>query len=498
MADVPKPDGRAPNPSSGHVASSGVRWMTGSQLVSQVVNTAMNLALAWLLTSGEIGLMAVATIVIALVDELTNLGTGQAVIQQQDLSRRTLDAVFSLNALIGCALALVIFALSGPLAVLAGGNDAAGASALLKILAFSVAAKSLAIVHLALLRRTLRFRAVGIILTVGLIGQVGVTLGCALAGVGPASMAYGSLTASLLVLAAALGSARQAVTLRLNGRDLAPVFGFSANLTMSNLFGFLTANVDRSLVAHMLGIPAAGVYQLGVRILRTPIVTLTSTVNEVLMPVLARIQHDRDEQSRRFLQATAGVALAVGPAMSGLAIISDHLVAVVLSPEWSAAGSVIGWMALVGMMRAIGGLIGPLVTANGRTGVQLGLNVLIGVVLIASYIVTTRISLDAVVIGILIVHLVVVPIQIWVVLRMIGTPWRAYLGAVGPGLGIAVLTSFAASGAEWLLQDSTSDVVTLVVSVVAGLTAGIVAMITLRPAGFHELAVIAGRGPRRT
>ncbi len=493
MTETGGPEGNTDNPASGMAAAAGVRWMMGSQLFSQFVATGMNIALAWVLTRGDIGLMAVATVVTALVDELTNLGTGQAVIQRQELSRRTIDAVFSLNLLIGCSLAGAIFVFADQLAVLAGGSSAAAASSLLKILAFSVAVKSLAIVHLALLRRNLRFAPLGVISIVGSLAHLAVTLSCAIGGLGAASMAYGSLTGSLISFCGATLVSRQPVRFRLKRSELAPIFGFSANLTLSNLFGFFTRNIDRSLVARMLGLQAAGVYQVGVRTLRTPIVTLTSTVNGVLMPVLARLQHDPEEQGRRFLQATAGLALLVFPAMTGLAIVADHLVAVILSAEWADAGSVIAWMALVGMLRTVAGLMGPMVTANGRTGVQLGLNVLIGSALIASYFVTTRISLDAVVIGILVVHVVVVPIQLSIVLRMSGIGWPDYVRALAPALGVAVVTSLCAGGTEWLLQDAASDLVTLAASVLAGAGIGLVVVLVSKPSGFRELAVIAGR-----
>ena len=488
--------GSGPNRAEqGKAAVSGVRWLTGAQLFNQAVRTAMNFVLVWFLTKGEFGLMAVAMIIITLIDRLANLGTGQAVIQRQQLDKRTTDAVFALNGVIGLVLAGLIFAFAGPLAVLAGGSEAADADALLRVLSISVLVKSLGVVHSALLRRNLKFRKVGISMSVGAVTYLVVAVTAAAFDVGPMSIALGSTAASVVSTGLNWFWGRYRPSLNVQWSAVKPIVGFSMILTATNLFNYLTQNVDKSLVAHMLGTELLGVYQLGVRTLRTPIITLTTTVNQVLMPTLSRLQDDFPEQRRRFLQASTGTALIAFPAMSGIAILADPMIDVVLPEGWSEAATIVALMALVGMLRTVVGLVSPIFVANARTGIQLKSNLLLGGTLILSYFFTARHSLEAVVIGIGVVHLLLVPVVLRFAFGIIGLRFGDYLKSLASPLAVTAVMVAAVAGVRLLLEArAVSSWVVLLVGTTVGVATYVGLLLTVRPAGLKELRSIVGLG----
>lgn len=497
VADDP-PSAAPDKGAQGRAAVSGVRWLTGAQFFNQGVRTVMNFVLAWFLTTGEFGLMAVAMIVITLIDRLANLGTGQAVIQRENLDRATTDSVFTLNLGIGVALAATIFFAAGPLAILAGGDDAADADALLRVLALSVLVKSLGVVHAGLLRRNFKFKAEALILTTGAVVYLAVAVTLAVLDVGAMSIAIGSTASSVVgaTLFFVIGGYRP--RLSFDRAALKSVVGFSASLTATNIFNFLTQNVDRSLVSHMLGIEAAGLYQLGVRTLRTPVVTLTTTVNQVLMPTLSRLQDDVAEQRRRFVQASSGTAILAFPAMAGLAIVADPLIDVLLPEEWSEASTVVSLMALVGMLRTLAGLVSPVMVANARTGTQLSMNLMLGGTLIVSYVFTARHSIEAVVIGIGVVHLVLLPVLFRVVFRIIDLPMMEYLRTLAPVTAITSVMAAGTLGVRLLLESqNVGSLAVLVACAAVGAGIYLGAVLKLRPTGYDEMGAILGRKKSR-
>jgi O-antigen/teichoic acid export membrane protein len=482
----------------GRAAVSGVRWMTGAQLFNQFIRTAMNFILVWFLTTGEFGLMAVAMIIVTLIDRLADLGTGQAVIQREGLDKRTTDAVFAMNALIGLVLATTIFVFAGPLAYLAGGDEGRDADVLLRVLALSVLVKALGVVHTGLLRRHLKFREGAIAMTVGALTHLGVAVGAAIAGMGAMSIALGSTLSSLVATTLVWIWGGYRPGLRLEWDAVKPIIGFSMSLTATNIFNFLTQNLDRALVAHMLGADAVGLYQLGVRTLRTPIVTLTTTVNQVLMPTLSRLQHDLAEQRRRFIQASTGTALLAFPAMAGLAVMAEPFIDVVMPDGWSAAAPVVSLMALVGMLRTVLGLVSPVLVANARTGTQLTANVVLGGTLIGSYFLTARHSIEAVVIGIGVVHLVMVPVVLWLTFRVIGMTFGEYLGALAPPFLITGVMAAVVIGARVVLEGAgVGSLGVLAAGVVLGVGVYGALLAMFRPKGIDELVSILGLRRRR-
>ncbi|MDG2112624.1 MAG: lipopolysaccharide biosynthesis protein [Actinomycetota bacterium] len=483
----------------GRAAVTGVRWMTGASLFNQAVRTVMNFVLVWFLTKGEFGLMAVAMIVITLIDRLANLGTGQAVIQRENLDRRTTDAVFTLNALIGLTLAATIFVCAGPLAVLAGGDEGRDADDLLRVLAISVLVKSIGVVHMGLMRRNLRFRQAAMAMSAGTVTYLVVAVTAAALDVGPMSIALGSTCASAMATSLNWIWGRYRPSLKFDWAAIKPIVGFSMGLTATNIFNFLTQNLDRSLVAHMLGTESLGLYQLGVRTLRTPIITLTATVNQVLMPTLARLQDDLPEQRRRFLQATAGTALLAYPLMSGLAVVAVPLIDVALPDGWSDASTVVSLMALVGMQRTLLGLVSPVFVANARTGTQLSSNMALGGTLIASYFLTARHSIEAVVIGIGIVHIFMVPVVLKLTFRIIDLTFREYFRTLAPTFAITAVMAGSVYGVRYLLeQQGTASAVVLACCVFTGALVYVGLLAVFRPTGIDELASIAGiRRPKQ-
>lgn len=477
----------------GRAAVSGVRWMTGAQFFNQGIRTVMNFVLVWFLTKGEFGLMAVAMIVITLIDRLANLGTGQAVIQRENLDRRTTDAVFSLNAIIGFVLAASIFVFAGPLAVVAGGSEFRDADDLLRVLSISVLVKSLGVVHAGLLRRNLKFRQAAMALSAGTVTYLVVAVTAAALDVGPMSIALGSTAASFVATGLNWIWGGYRPSLRFDWSAVKPIMGFSMGLTATNIFNYLTQNLDRSLVAHMLGGDAVGLYQLGVRTLRTPIITLTATVNQVLMPTLARLQDDLPEQRRRFVQASAGTALLAFPAMSGLAVMAEPLIEVALPDGWSEASTIVSLMAVVGMQRTLLGLVSPVFVANARTGTQLTSNMVLGGSLIASYFVTARHSIEAVVIGIGIVHIFMVPVVLYLTFRIIDLTFRDYGRTLAPTFAITCVMAASVFGLRSLLEgQGAGSAVVLLSGSAAGVVIYVGLLLMFRPTGVDEVFSILG------
>ena len=321
-------DAEADRRRQGDAAVAGARWLTMAQMFSQLLRAAMNFVLVWFLTKGDYGRVGVAMIVLALVDRLADMGTGQAVIQREGLDKRTTDAVFGLNTAIGVVLSGLILVFAEPLALLAGGPEAGSSTPLLRLLALSVLARSMGIVHIALLRRNLQFKKAALVLMVSAVVFAGVAVVLAIADARAWSIVIGSTAASVVSTLLAWSWSSYRPSLRVQPSALRSVAGFSTSLTATNFFNYLIQNLDRALVSRNLGGPALGLYALGVRILQTPIVMLTQTSNQVLIPVLSRNQNDPAEQRRRYLQASATVALAAQPAMAGLAVVADLFVEV--------------------------------------------------------------------------------------------------------------------------------------------------------------------------
>jgi PST family polysaccharide transporter len=77
------------------------RWSAVSQVSRQLVQLAVTIVLAHLLSPDEFGVIALATVVSGFVILLSDLGTSAAVIQRSESTTGFLSAVFWLNIAFG-------------------------------------------------------------------------------------------------------------------------------------------------------------------------------------------------------------------------------------------------------------------------------------------------------------------------------------------------------------------------------------------------------------
>src|SRR5450631_1556722 len=93
---------------------SGLRWTVGARLTAQLVTWAITLVVIRILTPADYGLLAMASIFVALLAIFSELGLGPAVVQRDHVDVATLRQVFGTVLVIHVALASLL-TLAAPL-----------------------------------------------------------------------------------------------------------------------------------------------------------------------------------------------------------------------------------------------------------------------------------------------------------------------------------------------------------------------------------------------
>src|SRR5215469_7861100 len=94
----------------------GALWMLLFKAVDRGLGFISTLVLARLLVPADFGLLAMATSLIAFLELLTYFGLDTALLRDRETTSTHFNAVWTLNALAGCLIALVMLALSIPAA----------------------------------------------------------------------------------------------------------------------------------------------------------------------------------------------------------------------------------------------------------------------------------------------------------------------------------------------------------------------------------------------
>jgi O-antigen/teichoic acid export membrane protein len=325
----------------------GIIWLFLLRAWDQVLNAAVTIILARLLLPDDFGLIGMATIFIGLFLLLSDLGTGKAIIQKQDLGERALSSLFWFNILIGMISAGIVVFLSPFIATF---FNQPSLQLLLCVLSLSFVILSFSVVQSALMQKELQFRKVAIITAVGILLGGAAGIFAAVVGLGVWALAIQYLTTCLISTVIYFIVSKWKPHFFFHWSDIREVWGFSIYLSGFNFSNYLARNSDNLIVGRFLGSAALGNYALAYRMMVYPISNLTSIIQQGVLPLFSRVQDD-ERLSRAFIKSSRYQAFLITPAMLGLAVVSREFILGFFGEKWSAAIPVLAILCLVAVFQ---------------------------------------------------------------------------------------------------------------------------------------------------
>src|SRR5437773_2322404 len=162
-----------------------------NQTANFILRFGSTAVLARLLTPHDYGLVGMTAVITGFVGIFKDAGLTSATIQRAEISHSQVSMLFWINLLLGCAIAVILVAISPGVAALYGESRLTGITC---ALAVPFVFGGLTVQHQALLRRQMRFDALAIIDIVSLTAGIGVGIFMAWRSFGYWSLAGMSIT----------------------------------------------------------------------------------------------------------------------------------------------------------------------------------------------------------------------------------------------------------------------------------------------------------------
>lgn len=440
-------------------------------------------ALARILGPEDFGVVAQATIYIALSMVLLDQGFGVALVQRRDLHEGDIRSVAALNVALGVGL-MFLTLLFAPL--VASFFRTPELTTVLRVLGVGLIVKGLAIVPMQLCRRAFQFRQLallqtGAVIVAGIAGVIAATNGASYW-----ALVVQTMLADAIVLAGLL-TMRGLPRFKLDAGRLRRMMGFSTALLGSLLLTFAGQNVDNIVIGRALGPTALAFYAIAFRIQRFPLQLIGGVVNDVALSVFSRLQDERDRMLQWFLKATRLVTLLAWPPLVLLAVSSHVAIPLLFGAEWEPAVVPMQLLAVAGIIQIPRWLFLPLLVAHGRTDVVFFWSLLSVSVVTLSFVVAVRWGVNGVAAAAAIVPAIMALPQSVSVSRIVGFAPRSYLLAHVPATVSCAVLAFVWWAAATLLEENgTSPLGVLVAATVISLIAGIAVARSIQPTLFQE------------
>lgn len=342
----------------------GSAWMIAWRWSIRGIGLVSTIALARLLTPADFGLIAMATLVVGLIEVFGDAEFKLAIIRHPNPTREHLDTAWTLAICTGAAVALVLAAVA-PLG--AAYFHEPRAIPLIRFLALRAFIDGFENIGVALILRRQDFARdfryqmyqrvttffATIILAVVLQSYWALAIGI----VGGRALSVG--------LSYTVHSYRPRISLS-KVRD---IWSFSAWMLISNIGNFAATRVDEATVGGLAGTNAMGHYNVAADVATAPTFELILPTERALFPVLASIVQDATKLKSAYMNVLSAVAIVSCATGVGVALVAKDMVIVVLGSQWNASAPLITWLALSAVVWGICHGIITVLNVAGRTQV---------------------------------------------------------------------------------------------------------------------------------
>lgn len=317
------------------VRGAGITVLSSSlSLGIQVVATVV---LARILTPKDFGMVAMVTTFSLLLSNFGINGFTEAIVQQEKLDRIHASNLFWVN--LGCGVLLALgFAASGSFLAKFYGEPLV--EAVTRGVALSILLTSVSVVHLALLKRAMRFSSIAKNDIVAKALSVTAAIVLARAGWGYWALVAGACALPLSTSIGTLCLCRWAPGRPRHGEVTRAMVKFAMFTYGRFSVNYAARNVDNLLVGWKFGAPALGFYKKAYDLFSLSAAQLVSSISVVAVAALSRVRSN-EAQFRQYLLAAMAIMTMLGMWIAGdLTLVGTDLIRVLLGPQWEETGRI--------------------------------------------------------------------------------------------------------------------------------------------------------------
>jgi PST family polysaccharide transporter len=359
-----------------------------ARLCAQGVNFIMRLGslmvLARLLEPKDFGLVGMVTAFTGVLTLFRDFGLSSAAIQRKTVTEEQISTLFWINISVGALLALLAVLLAP---VIAGFYHERRLVGITAVLALGFLFNAAGVQHSVLLQRDMRFTALAIINTAGLIVGTAIAITGALAGYGYWSLVAMTVTSPLINTVGFWLTTAWVPGMPHRRTGIRSMMHFGGTVTLNGLIAYLASNFEKVLLGRFWGVDALGLYGRAYQLINIPTDNLNSAAGEVAFSALSRLQDDHARLRSYFLKGYSAVLALTVPITVACALFADDIVLVILGPKWTAAAPIFRLLAPTILVFAVANPLFWLLSSIGLVGRSLKMSLFVAPVMIGSYLI---------------------------------------------------------------------------------------------------------------
>jgi O-antigen/teichoic acid export membrane protein len=314
-------------------------WQSLNVLLQVLLQLVYIRILAGLLTEEDFGIMAIALIVVGVVEIFAQVGIGPSVVQYAGLNSQHTSSAWWFSAALGVLFFCGMYVAAPELSLHYGEPVL---RPVLRWISLSFVISGFSVVSRSLLIREMNFKALTACALAGMaIGNLGVGLVLAWNGAGVWAYVSALLVQNAVLSVGYVAYARIPVGQGFRFERIREMVGYGLRSTAFNLLTYAAAKVDIWLVGEKLSTGETGVYDRAVNLMGQPITVLGKLGDSVLFSGLSSLQNELSEMRQVTLRGMHTIALLTVPLAAALVIQAEGVTWLFLGDRFAEAAPVV-------------------------------------------------------------------------------------------------------------------------------------------------------------
>ncbi len=346
------------------VAGQGAMLFSGFA-ASQIMSFLRNAILGHTLAKGDFGIAATLTLLLQLLDSLSDLGVDRLIVQDPDGDRPRFVASQHLALVVrGLLIGAILFLASGSIAGFFSIPEAAWAFA-----AMAVVPVIKGFQHLDARRaqRTLNNRPFMLVEVIPQAAALLLTLPMLSAAPGFAAVVWLSIIQAAATLAVSHAVAERPYAIGYDQAVIEKLLRFGWPIWLSAFPLVAVFHGDRIVIGHMIGMEELAGYSAAFMIAMVPGLIAAKVGHALMLPIFAGARDDPKQLVRRFAAMSEATAIVASVYLATAILLGGFILEIAFGPNYRGLGGVTAWLGIMWSMRMLQAVPGMVLMAAGET-----------------------------------------------------------------------------------------------------------------------------------
>jgi O-antigen/teichoic acid export membrane protein len=338
----------------------GAAWGVAMRWSIKLLGLISTLVLARILTPADYGLVAMAMLMVGLIEVFIDFGIETGLVRMNKIDRDDIDSAWTLRLIQGLVLSLLLAVLAPYAGVYFKEPRVVWVIWIIALGSFIAGASNIGI---TLARKELNFGLEFRYNVITKLAATGVTIVAAFIIRDYRALVIGVMFRQIggCILSYVMHPYRP----KWNTTRIRDMWHFGKWMLVSGIGNFATRRIDELVAGRIADAHGLGIYNVGADLGQLPTSEIGPPMMRAILPTLSAIQDDKIRVRSAVLKTLAAINTLTLPAGIGLAVVAMPATLVLLGSQWIEAADILAVFAIVGALKITVGPLPSLMLLNG-------------------------------------------------------------------------------------------------------------------------------------